>query len=351
MLYGYPVSATQDNWVHQCLCQAIRNLHVRADTGPRARFPTWPKVLPAPRRSALRRRTALRDRLHAYWEALRKLTKAQRDKVLAALEDENRIEELLAGARDCTRISGLPKTIRKPVADLFGCGFDLLTELGIRDAHYAAIYRTREEHLCPFCGTEPFDAPGAPREDLDHYLAKSRYPFAAANLRNLVPMGHRCNSAYKLATDILRRENGSKRIAFDPYTHDGLKVVLDDSRPFAGSTAHTPKWVIKFSKSGDEVDTWDAVFSVRKRYCRDHLDPEFRGWLDFFAKVARSEAVNADSDAALVAALKRLEKYHGFGGLKDRAFLKAAAFRMLRKHCEDGHRRLLDQLANLVRGA
>ncbi|MCK7494405.1 MAG: hypothetical protein MZW92_26920 [Comamonadaceae bacterium] len=61
----------------------------------------------------------------------------------------------------------------------------LLTKIGIRDRRYQAIYKSAMYHMCPFCGCEYFDAPGAPREDLDHYLAKSRYPFAAVNLEIL----------------------------------------------------------------------------------------------------------------------------------------------------------------------
>ena len=94
--------------------------------------------------------------------------------------------------------------------------------------------------MCPFCGCEYFDAPGAPREDLDHYLPKSLYPFAAANLRNLVPMGMKCNERYKLAQDILRDAAGVRRRSFDPYAERQIKVILDNSVPLAARTAKRP---------------------------------------------------------------------------------------------------------------
>ena len=137
-------------------------------------------------------------------------------------------------------------------------------------------------------------------------------------------------------------------MAFDPYNHTQVRVSLDDSDPFDGVTEHTPKWVIGFDPETPAVPTWDEVFSVRERYRRDHLDPSFRSWLDLFAKVARREGVRADSDEGLIAALRWIEELFGEGGLQDRAFLKAAFFRMLRRHGEAGHRRLLDQLGNLV---
>ena len=347
MLFGYPLAATHNNWLHDCLCEAVRTVHSMVDAGKP--YPAWPQILPTAYQAKLRRRTGLRDRLEAYDAAIRQLGKADQDLVLKALEDENRVSDLLTGASDCTAIDGLPKVVREPVEALFGFAFSLLTDLDVRDEHYRAIYGAALEHMCPFCGTEYFDAPGAPREDLDHYLLKSRYPFAAANLRNLVPMGHRCNSSYKLVSDLLRRADGSRRVAFDPYNHPTrLSVVLDKSEPFGGATENTPRWEIRFTPHSDAVQTWDEVFSVRERYRRDHLDALFPSWLRVFGKWVRQAGLHADTDDALVAALRKYEEFWAENGMQDRAFLKAAVFRMLRRHCELGHSRLIEQLRNLV---
>jgi hypothetical protein len=346
VLFGYPISATQNNWLHDCLCDAVRAIHAAVDAGKR--YPKWPKILGAVYHPILSSRTGLRDRLKAYDRAVRRLDKPDQDVVLQALEAENRISDLVAGLQDCATIDALPDVVREPIEDLFGFAFGLLTDLTVRDQHYAAIYAAAPEHVCPFCGTEHFDAPGAAREALDHYLTRSRYPFAAANLRNLVPMGHKCNSSYKLASDLLRRADGSRRMAFDPYNHTKISVFLDDSDPFNGTTEYIPRWAFRFEPETPAVPTWDEVFSVCERYRRDHLDPSFRGWLDLFARVARREGVHPYSDAALVTALRRLEDDFQYSGLQDRAFLKAAVFRMLRRQCEAGHRRLLDMLRNLV---
>lgn len=349
MLFGYDVAATQDNWIHSCLCEAIRTVHSLVEA--RKRYPKWPNVLPKAYRTTLKSRTGLRDHLKAYATAIRKLDKANRDLVLEALESENRVMELLSGACDCIRMEQLPAVIRNPVERLFGYAFDLLSDFPIRNQHYAAIYANAPSAICPFCGIEPFDAPDAPREALDHYLVKSKYPFAASNLRNLVPMGHKCNSSYKLAQDMVRRADGSRRVAFDPYNHKKLTVSLEHSEPFGGTEEHLPKWDIRFDPDSAQVTTWDEVFSIRERYRRDHLDPSFRNWLALFAKVARRQRIQRDSDRAVVAMLRRLEELYFDSGLHDRGFLKAAMFRMLRMHCEAGHRRLLDELRTLVHPA
>ncbi|MFN7970971.1 MAG: hypothetical protein U0166_01235 [Acidobacteriota bacterium] len=294
-------------------------------------------------------RTGLRDRMRAYDLAIRKLAKIERDIVLQTVDAENRISDLLAGVRDCLRTDGLPEGVRAPAEALFGFAFELLAEFDVRDQQYAAIYAACPEHMCPFCGTEYFDAPGAAREALDHYLVRSRYPFAAANLLNLVPMGHKCNSSYKLSSDLLRRSDGARRVAFDPYNHTRISVSLDDSDPFDGKTPNTPNWTIRFEPDSRAVETWDEVFSVKERYRRDHLDPSFAGWLGLFQKWARVMGLqNESGDEALVGVLRRYEELWSESGMQDRAFLKAAVFRLLRRQCEGGHQRLITQIRSLV---
>jgi hypothetical protein len=348
MLFGYPPAATQNNWVHDCVLQAVKNVHTLVDANKR--YPPWPKILPDQHQATLMGRTGLRDRFKAYNVALRNLSsKDERDVVLAALDDQNRVADLLSNASNCVALDALPAAIRNAVTLLFDFAFGLLTDLKVRDEHYAVIYNSVAAHVCPFCGTEYFDAPGAPREALDHFLAKSRYPFAAANLRNLVPMGHKCNSNYKCAVDVLYDDSGSRRMVFDPYNHASIGVVLDDSDPFGGSTISLPNWAIKFDSDASAVSTWDAVFSIRERYRRDHLDEGYFAWLGEFQSWARSADKSGDTDANLIDALTRFEKYCVSNGMRDKAFLKAAVFRMLRLRCEQGHDRLKQLLRDLLR--
>ena len=346
MLFGYPVAATNDNWLHECLFETIGNVHTTVDAGNR--YPRWPTILPAAQRVKLRASTGLQDRLANYDKAVRKLSKANRARILKAVGDQNRISDLVSGKCNCAKLTELPKTVHKSTKSLFDYAYERLTDLGVRDSHYSKIYASTPDHVCPFCGAEYMDAPGAPREDLDHYLAKSLYPFAAANLRNLVPMGHKCNSSYKLAIDIMWRTDGTRRVAFDPYNHAEIAVLLDDSDPFHGTIENTPRWEIHFAPDTPAVSTWDDVFSVRVRYCRDHLNPSYARWLGLFGVWVRSSGLEVDTDEAIVAALQCYENYWVESGMHDRAFLKAAVFRMLRRHCEAGHQRLLNQIKDLV---
>lgn len=346
VLFGYPIAATQNNWFHECLCQAVRTIHSLKDANKG--YPAWPRILPAEHRAALKDRPKLRELVAAYNVAVRSLTKDKRDAVLLALESENRIPELLSGAATCARKNDLPQSVQSPVAQLFTYAFDVLGELDLRTPHYRAIYDQIPARVCPFCGINIFDAPGGPQEPLDHYLTRVIYPFAAANLRNLVPMCHKCNSSYKKTADLVRRADLSARVAFDPYNFTTqIGVYVDASRPFISGADDAQLWNVEIVPASPEVSTWDEVFSVRERYRRDHFKPWYKSWVDMFVKSARL-TMGPYSDQRLIEMLRSHEEGLRDEGLGDRAFLKAAVFRMLRLHCEAGYQEALDHLREWI---
>ncbi|HRA67253.1 MAG TPA: hypothetical protein PL187_14590, partial [Caldilinea sp.] len=272
--------------------------------------------------------------------------------LLKTLNEQNQIAGLLSMRCSCQTISDLPTDVQESISDLFHFAFTLLTPLGIRDVHYQAIYSATKYHVCPFCGCEYFDAPKSRREALDHYLPESEYPFAAVNLYNLVPMGNKCNSRYKIAQDILWGKGGMRRKAFNPYNHSVVQISLDDSEPFAGKNGQIPRWVIGFEPDCDEVSTWNDVFEIRDRYVRDVLDDSFKSWLDDFANWHCSVlAPSAPNDISELT--DSLERYFGYlveYGFKDRVFLKAATFRMIQKQCQLGNQRLINLINRTVLG-
>jgi hypothetical protein len=264
----------------------------------------------------------------------------------------NAIADLVSCASDCECLTDLPATIQAPVRSLFVFGFSLLTDLGVRDLHYSAIYNAISYRLCPFCGSEYFDAPGAPREDLDHYLASSRYPFAAANLRNLSPMGMKCNERYKLADDILRDGAGNRRRSFDPYANRQLQISLINSVPFGQADGRTPVWQIDFVPNSAECTTWDCVFLVRERIERDVLNPSFPRWLgDFAAWFVKRKGVADLGDHRITNSLREYAEDAALTGLTAREFLRAPMFQMVEQQCTNGNTRLLNLMRNLVTSA
>ncbi len=350
MLFGYPIEATKENWLHECLCEILQLIHSCIETG--GPLPVWPDMIPKQYRNILQKRTGLRDRLNTYQTALAKLDVTKQQQILQALNDQNEIALLLSCQLSCNAISELPKTIREPVKKLFEFAFELLTDLEVRDKHYKAISDVIP-HVCPFCGCCPFSGLGSRREPLDHYLLESKYPFAGSNLRNLVPMCNACNSGYKLNKDILYKKDGTRRKSFDPYNCSGLCLSVENSQPFAGiltPIGQLPRWQIEFSPNIEEVFTWDEVFHIRERYERDVLNEDFKRWLDDFRAWCKSARIAPSSDEEWVDALNRYATLYEDMGISDRAFLRAAVFRMLHIHCQKGEQRLIKLIRDVVNG-
>lgn len=350
MLFGYPVEATAENWFHDCLVATLQTIHDSLQNGQVP--PTWPQMIPDFYRETLKTRSGLRDRLLTYQTALAALNNDELGQINTALIEQNEIESLLSATCNCEAINDLPQSVRQPLKDLFEFSFSLLTDLGVRDQQYGVIYQSTQYHVCPFCGCEFFDAPGAPREALDHYLAESKYPFAAVNLRNLVPMGNKCNSKYKLAQDILYTDDGARRKSFYPYSESNIKLSLERSEPFEGEQGlfPLPYWRIDFEPETEEVTTWNTVFHIQERYQRDILDREFMSWLREFSSWCKSANVMPNSEQEIVNALTRYCEHMETMQMRDRAFLKAAVFRMLLHHYGQGHQRLITLVNGVVVG-
>lgn len=341
MLYGFPAEAVAENWLHETLCTVVNTINTKVTANEE--LPEWPEIIPAARKEALKRKTGLESRIEDLNKAFIKLNPDEKAAVLQALSAQNNIPALTSCESDCMTLKELPPLVQKEIEELFLFAFGLLTDLGIRDRHYAIIYNAADHHVCPFCGLEFFDAPGAPREDYDHYLLKDVYPLAAVNLRNLAPMGGKCNSGYKKMQDILKNGNGTRRRSYDPYNNTGVAVSLDSSVPFEGKDGQ-PRWQIEFAPATEESTTWDKVFHIRERYVRDVLDPDFKGWLRAFRTWCRSADLASTTGEEVIEALDRYIVTLEDQGLSDRAFLKAAVFRMMKGHCIENNQRLIEFL-------
>lgn len=337
MIFSYSPPAEATNWFHKCINDSIVEVHRLVRDGKR--FPAWPNIAPAAYHPKLKLKTSLRDRFKSYFSALRKLPQAERDSVLQAFTHQNAIQALLARTTECDAIDKLPAGIRGPVSELFEAAFKQLEPLNIRDDHYEAICKPLQHSVCPFCGYESLDDASEP---LDHFLAISLYPFAGVNLRNLPFMGHKCNSKYKLKTDMLWK-GAIRRRCFDPFsvTSRTLRLSLMNSIPFAGADGETPLWEIEFLPHSDEVETWFEVFQIKRRYTDHVLNRNFKQWLGEFFQWCVVNHTSVSNRSELLDALDRYAANCDIAGISDRAFIRAAMFRMLHAHCNKGDQKLI----------
>lgn len=348
MLCGYPIEAIADNWLHDCLFKILEDIH--AGLWLKKRGLHWPECIPEKWRDQLKGRPGLKKRLRSYQIAFGKIDLSQKAKVSAALQQQNDIEGLLSCNSNCDSLQNLPTAIQRPIKNLFEFAFGLLSELGIRDAQYKIIWKGTHKHICPFCGYEFFSFPGSPREDEDHFLAESRYTFAAVNLKNLVPMGTRCNRSYKLAQDVLFAPDGTRRRAFNPFGKNKTSICLENSKPFGANDGRLPKWEIDFVPASPECETWDQIFHIRERYCDDILNPQFSEWLRPFVNWWKEDIiVETITETVLLEGLARYLHHLVLMEMTGIDFLRVPVFSMLLKHCTHGDQRLIKFLLLLLR--
>lgn len=333
MLFSYPIAAAAENWLHDCLATALREGMDNVDTG-RPRI-AWPDCIVAERRERLRRFSKIEERLSGLLASYEVLDAAARLAVREAMEDQAALTDLFDGARRADRLEDLAEAARLPVQQFFEKAFDMLKPLGIRDQNYRVFLRLIQHKVCAFCGTEHFSGAQSRREPLDHYLAISLYPFAGANARNLVPMGPKCNSSYKLAQDVLRDNAGVRRVCFDPFAVTPVRVSLMTSRLFARENG-LPEWHVELDGDAGRIETWNDVFDIKRRFIDDHLDSIYKNAIKVFGTLWRKRPEILAANVRLCDAFGSLADLSRAEGWSDRAFLKTALYELLEARCAAG---------------
>jgi len=145
------------------------------------------------------------------------------------------------------------------------------SRIGNIDDHYNAFMGVNQTGKCPYCGI--YDIEGihsSKREAYDHYIPKSLYPFNSINFKNLAPMCHKCNSAYKTTKDPLYdKVRKKRRKAFYSYMPEQPDIKIEvqfenkDIEQLAQDDIHL---VITSGTHSEEVQTWMDLFGIKERY-------------------------------------------------------------------------------------
>ncbi|HCG5954834.1 TPA: hypothetical protein NJ081_003293 [Vibrio parahaemolyticus] len=335
MFVNYPIGAAQNNnFVHESIYEAITLIFNNLNNG--VAVPLWPDVLPQRHRTRLRKRRKIRDLLVELKNIATPLSIAQRNKALAFIDNQNDINGLLDGTTDLTVVDADIGLFIDCFERIFLEGFKLLTGTKSRDSHYKDIYNSLISKTCPFCGYEPFEAPGLKREDEDHYLLKDQYIASAANLFNLVPMGGKCNKSYKLQQDLLFKNN-IRRKALNPYGTIKAEISLINTTPIT-LLDNKPDWNITISPDIEEIRTWNEIFSIEDRLKDTVLSPNYEAVLSEMGDFLQCVGLGHNSsDAQVLAGLVEFENYKQRNPEQGLGFLKDKVVGMLRFHFESGN--------------
>ncbi len=332
MLFTYPENANDNNWLHEVVYASILSAIDALDAGNDPDL--WPAILTAEQRALLSRRKTIKKNYNAFIGELKKLNAPERSSVRCAVITNNNLPGILIAPELCGKISNLSKAFRTATSNLFEAMFDLLNGIGVRGEQYKIIYDDLTVDVCPFCGLEPLPKPGGSQPDWDHYLAKTIYPFAGGNLKNLVPMGSHCNQRVKGAKDIIFDANGGRRRCLDPFGGEvaGVEIVgvqLDDNENIDQAT-----WQVTcVATDASCASTWDQVWQVSNQFSGT-IAKRFKNlWLTEFVRISCKGAI-PETREELSSALDYMIEYYEALQNSDVAFLKKAVFEWVKAQVE-----------------
>jgi hypothetical protein len=217
-----------------------------------------------------------------------------KENVYRAFLEMNKINGLFGGSVSRVTINDLPNQIQDEAKSLFVHLYEeTLSSYGIKH-HYEDFSKLLGNNWCPFCGMEQLVHYTHQKEDYDHLLAKTIYPFSAVNMRNLAPMGKTCNRTHKKKKDLIWDDKRQVK-AVNPY-NGKIEIKID----FSGTVLPTQgrkngNWKITLSPKRDEVTRWDIVFNITDRITKDFLTngkkPEYEVWLSDYINMQIDENV------------------------------------------------------------
>jgi len=174
------------------------------------------------------------------------------------------------------------------------------------NGHYTQFMGANKK-LCPTCGLNTLEPDSSNhRDDYDHYLPKEKYPFNAVNLRNLMPICSDCNKKWKKKANPVENSLGTCRAFYYYGTTDpdvAIRIIINDLDNCDIEVQ------LMSATMQEEVDSWNRVYSIERRY-KEHVvchEEVGKGWFrEAKANFDRDPAYNIDS-AIDFANMNRLE--------------------------------------------
>lgn len=285
----------------------------------------------------------LEDYLINVFDAYKQLDKMSQSLIIQGFRNNNLIEKLCVGEVEPIHYKDIPIPLRTHLDVLFKYLYKsvlnsntFISQHCDMNSHFKASRELNKKYkFCPFCGLYPLNSKySEKRDDYDHYLPKSKYPFNSVNFRNLVPICHECNTGYKKTKDPLFRDDdmAQRRKTFYPYDE------FMDSMTFKLSVAEKGKIPIEDDQliidicstlgKNQEVDAWNDIFEIKKRYIeliKDKIDC----WIDdYLVEVYKKKKNDLEFDfkAAFDDYLNDLKELQPF---IDQNFLRTVTFELL----------------------
>ncbi|MGE6503570.1 hypothetical protein ACQKF0_26090 [Bacillus wiedmannii] len=235
-----------------------------------------------------RHRTILKNRFRIIYEHVSSLSIDDRRSFCQKIIESNQIEKICRGEYKPEAFSDNPTGIDLILKELFlalynrvldGKPFQENANTTLRE-HFNQFSDTNADiTLCPTCGIgELLKSQDKTRDQYDHYLPKTLYPFSSINFRNLVPCCDKCNSLQvKGQKDIIALSTGK---LFFPYDDNHKGLSLNVHVKHDNPEIEKIDWEFIFDSSdnkSDEIESWKTIYSIEERY-QGYIKGRIKKW-------------------------------------------------------------------------
>jgi hypothetical protein len=266
----------------------------------------------------------LKERFKTIYDYVNSLSETNRKLFCQRIFESNQIEMICRGEYRPKAFTGdlteIEVTLKQLFLDLYiqvldGSPFQESANTTLRE-HFNQFCDTNEDiTLCPFCGIgELKKSQDKTRDQYDHYLPKSLYPFSSINFQNLVPSCKDCNSFdVKGNKDTIAVSTGKFFFPYDD-NHKELSLVLNVRQ----DNAEIAKidWELVFNSpdnKNDEIQSWKSIYSIEDRY-QGYIQSRTKKWYTHFYEYNKSlKSSGIDHSTRIICYMKYIEQDNNLG--------------------------------------
>jgi len=230
----------------------------------------------------IKENVTLRSDVERIYNIFKTLKSEEKELVKKSFVVNNSIEALCNKDIFPVHLDELHSVVATDIKPLFKWLYESLLDkskvAGDKMEYYQSLIRHNDFQTCPCCGLIDFESfESKYREAYDHYLPKSKYPFASVNFQNLVPLCYKCNSDRKKAKDPIEGD----RVVFYPFSKEEHSIVINSDFSLSINLltleAELQNLVINFIGDADKIKTWNWLFDIEERY-----NSQIRGFVKTF---------------------------------------------------------------------
>lgn len=281
---------------------------------------------------SVKKEVTLKDEVERIYEVFKGLTEEQKNITKQSFTTNNSIEILCNGGVPIY-LNQLPNVVDSDIKPLFKWCYETLLNkkkiAGDKMDYYKTLIKHNDFVTCPCCGLIDFESfESKYREAYDHYLPKSKYPFASVNFQNLVPLCYKCNSDRKKAKDPIEND----RIVFYPFSSEEHAIEIASNFVLGVNEERLDielnDFEINFTGDAPKIETWNWLFDIEERYGN-----QIKGFAKtFLIKIKRrhKKFLKLKAGWTFVDTLDELIEDYEFDYYDDKKFLKIAFLKALK---------------------